>query len=272
MHHVTEDDLAEIQTGVARSLASLDTGEPTVVGVVFIKEAMTGARPLMLAGEDRETYWAKGPGNPHGNLSLAHEWIVSELSRTIGGPLAPGVLLDIDSDLLQGLAIDGVRREAGTWFGSRVISGEESTSLQLAKRDGNPERIPYYLALWHLCLGFDSQFVFDKSQNDQVWSIDHGLWFANGAGDWTESGGLDDMLNYAWPEPDWEGSRSVNGPTLHDAADALLALSAESLGEITGSVPLQWNIRREDLEHLALFIYRRRVRVSDQLRALAAGD
>lgn len=267
---MSEGDLSAVQAGVARSLMDRDKGEPSVLGVALIKEARTGARPLMVSGGDRETYWAKGPGNPHGNLTLAHEWVMSELSRTLGGPLASGVLLDVDEDLLQGWTIDGVKREAGTWFGSRLIAGEERTALQFAQRDGNPERIPYYLALWHLCLGVDAQFIFDKAENDRVWSIDHGLWFANGEGDWTDLGGLEVLREQAWPDPEWVGSRAVDPKTLHEAADAVTALSAEHLGEITGSVPLQWNIHQNALADLGLFIYERRERVSNHLRVLAS--
>lgn len=268
---MSASDVQAVRAAVARSLTDRDCGEPSVVAVALIRDAMTGARPLMVAGDDRHTYWAKGPGNPHGDLTLAHEWVMSEISRHIGGPLAPGVLLEVDDDLLQGWTIDGSRREAGTWFGSRLVSGEERTALQLAHRDGNPERIPYYLALWHLCLGVDAQFIYDKAQDDRVWSIDHGMWFANGDGDWNEqAGGLDVFSGQVWPDPDWVGSRSVNPQTLHDAADALMALSAERLGEITGSVPVQWNLDPESRVELAMFVLQRRRQVSDQLRAYAA--
>lgn len=260
---------AGVSVGIAYSRADPNKGYPSTSAVAFIREALTGARPLLLVCDDGQTYWAKGPGNPHGNLTLVHEWFISELSRTMGGPLPRGVLIEVDGSLLEGQNIDGQARESGTWFGSQLLQGEEHTALQLAQRDGNPERIPFYLALWHLCLGIDAQFIFERSADDRVWSIDHGLWFSNADGDWTDLGGLDVFCSMTWDDPEWSGSQSISPEALLKAADAIENLHAEVLGEIAGSVPVDWGVRDEDLEHLALFIHKRRELVSGQLRARA---
>lgn len=259
-----------VRLGMALARAQPDRREPSASAMVVIGEAATGAVPILMSCDDGQQYWSKGPGNPHGNLCLAHEWVISELSRVLGSPLCHGILMDVDEELVAGMTVQGKPREPGIWFGSRLVRGEEATRLQFAHRDGNPARIPHYLALRHLCLGVDEQFIFERADEDRVWSIDHGLWFSNADGDWTDWGGLDAFDGQAWPEPEGASDPHLDPRAFHDAANAVLALSPEVLGEVTGSVPVDWGISDNDLERLALFIYRRRELVAHQLRARAS--
>lgn len=263
-------DLDAVRSGMALARLDPDRGVPTTTAVLIANAADTGAVPLLASCDDQRRYWVKGPGNPHGNLCLTHEWVISELARRIGAPLPEGRLITVPGELVSGMRVAGALRRSGIWFGSSLVIGEERRELQFATKDGNPSRIPYYLALWHLCLGIDSQFVYEKNDHDRLWSIDHGLWFDNGEGDWTDLGGLDVYLDQKWAEPPWLGTRKIDGTALHQAAQAVLDLTAEELGEVTGSVPVDWQIHDQHLEELALFIFRRRELVADQLRARAS--
>lgn len=52
-----------------------------------------------------------------------------------------------------------------------------------------------------------------------------------------------------------------------EAATAIEALTGEVVGEIVGSVPVEWGISDDDLEHLAEFILTRRPLTAATLRA-----
>lgn len=262
-----DDHTAAIRRGMDYARTSETTGQASAAAFAVIRSADTGAKPLLVACDDGHQYWAKGPGNPHGNLSLAHEWVISELSRALQGPLPVGVLIEVDDSLLIGASVNGTPRTGSTWFGSRVILGEEATYLQHANHDGNSHRLPYYLALWHLCLGVDPQFVYERAEHDRVWSIDHGLWFDNAAGDWTELGGLNSLAGCRWEDPQWRGVRKLDVQACLEAATEVEALTGEVVGEIVGSVPVEWGISDDDLEHLAEFILTRRPITAATLRA-----
>lgn len=262
-----DDHTAAIRRGFDYARTSETAAQASTAAFAVLRSADTGAKPLLIACDDGHEYWAKGPGNPHGNLALAHEWVISELSRVLHGPLPPGVLIEVDDSLLSGTGIAGGPLTGGTWFGSRVILGEEATYLQHADHDGNPQRLPGYLALWHLCLGVDPQFIYERAERDRVWSIDHGLWFDNGAGDWTDLGGLEPLSGHRWDDPEWHGPRELDAQSCLEAAVAVEALTGEVLGEIMGTVPVEWGIRDDDLEHLATFIITRRPLTTAMLRA-----
>lgn len=257
-------------TRLHAALKAPSRGNPTVDAVMYIETNVnTGTRPSLLIGDDRNRYWAKWPGNPHGNMSLAHEWVVARLGAQLGAPVAPGVLLFVDEELLGDTYVDGDRLPGGVWFGSRLVSGVESQVLDNARRDGNPDRIPRFLALWALCLGCDAQFMYAKADDDQIWSIDHGLWFGSHEGDWTEQWLLECIAS-SWDLPDWHGSRAVRDAAYQEAAEAVEGITSADLGEIVGNVPVEWGIPDQSLEALASFVHGRREAVADQLRVQAA--
>lgn len=252
------------------TLASQSRGEPSVAATLYVDDSPeTGAKPLHFVGDDGRSYWTKWPGNPHGALSMAHEWIVSRLALSLAAPACEGVLIYVDSDLVQGLSIGGVQPRGGVWFGSRFVNGVESTRIERVSRDGNAQRVPAYLALWNLCLGCDEQFIYDQSSDSQVWSIDHGLWFDSHEGDWTPEL-LARAVERGWDQPDWSGSRRVDPRSLHEAATALEQLSSETIGDVVGNVPVEWKVSDEQLLALGEFIHNRRKPVAQLLRSAAA--
>jgi hypothetical protein len=219
--------------------------------------------------DNGKRYWLKWPGNPHGNLSLAHELIVARVGELIGAPVRPTRLVSVDQALVESYYIDGQRLPSGLYVGSELLPDvEEHTSITRVTRDGNAQRFPHYLALWDLCLGTDLQLLFHLSEHHQVWSIDHGLWFDSLEGDWTADL-LSVRVNEPWPWPDQVLPKGLDGAALAAAADAVGRLTIEDLAGVIRCVPLEWGVPDHVLRTLALFVDARRSPVAKRLRDAA---
>lgn len=236
---------------------------------MLIKVADTGALPVLAATDDGRRYWLKWPGNPHGNRSLVNELVVARIGELLGAPVRPARLVTVDGDLTEGFFAGGHSLPGGTYFGSELLTNvEETTEIVRVKRDGNAERLPRFLALWSLCLGQDLQLLYHLSKDDQVWSIDHGLWFDNYEADWNV-----DLLNSAvdehWSWPEDEKPIGLDATALVAAADSLSNLTVETLARIVGEVPPEWGVPDVELRALATFVHSRRDLIDSQLRASA---
>jgi hypothetical protein len=211
----------------------------------------------------------KWPGNPHGNLSLVHELVVGQIGMLIGAPVRPTMLVFVDGALVRGAYANGIRLPEGTYIGSEMLQDvEEGTQVSRVARDGNSERFAYYLALWDLCMGTDLQLIYHLAEHDQVWSIDHGLWFDSIEGDWTP-----DLLTASvmepWAWPDEVELRTLSSSALLSVAEAVEGLSCEDLAMTIGAVPVEWGVADEALRTLASFVFSRRAGVAARLRAAA---
>lgn len=249
-------------------LTDPDRGQTSADAMLVVEQnSSTGTAPVLFVADDHKSYWAKWPGNPHGEYSLANEWIVSQLAVELRAPFPTAVLLNVNGALVSDMHHDGVQMPAGTWFGSSRVVGIESDQLLYADRAANIERVPYYLALWHLCFGRDQQFVYDYGAGHMLYSIDHGLWFDCCEGDWDPN--LDVRVAETWLEPDPGGKLRTDGALMHAAADTLEALDCDAIGRCVGSVPLEWQVPDQELARLARFVHARRQPAADHLRFLA---
>ncbi|TDU89673.1 hypothetical protein EV138_3248 [Kribbella voronezhensis] len=260
---------AESNGILAAALRKADRAAPQASAQLFVRDASTGAKPVLAVADNGKSYWLKWPGNPHGNLSLAHELIVARIGQLIGAPVRPTPLVYVDRALVESYFIDGQRLPSGLYVGSELLPDvEEHTSITRVARDGNAQRFAHYLALWDLCLGTDLQLLYHLPEHDQVWSIDHGLWFDSLEGDWTQTL-LSGRINEPWPWPDEVLPRGLDRKALTAAASAVAALTIGDLAGAIGSVPLEWGISDHALCTLALFVHARRSTVANRLRNAA---
>lgn len=252
------------------SFAQVPRGAPTTSASILVEVAQTGAAPILAVTSDGRRFWLKWPGNPHGNLSLVNELVVARIGQLIDAPVRPVSLVYVDPELTTGFRANGLPIPGGTYFGSELLADvEEATEILRVEHDGNAQRFPRFLALWELCLGADLQLLYHVSNDHQVWSIDHGLWFDNQEGDWTPSL-LQQWRQVAWSWPDAGRPKGLDPTGLHGAADAVLSISLQSLAQILAEVPQDWGIQDKNLAALAEFIYYRRNLVANQLRTIAA--
>ncbi|GAA3078074.1 hypothetical protein JOF29_005115 [Kribbella aluminosa] len=200
-----------------------------------------------------------------------HELVVGRLGTRIAAPVRPTALVEVDEALVCDQHVDGSRLPAGVYFGSELLPDvEEHTEITRVGRDGNATRFAFYLALWDLCLGSDLQLLYHLAEHDQVWSIDHGLWFDSLEGDWTPSH-LAGRADQPWPWPQNIDAAALNTEALRTAANLVEGLSCANLGEVMGQVPLEWGVADEALHTLAKFVHGRRALVAQRLRD-AVGD
>lgn len=230
--------------------------------------ADSGSKPAHFVVEDGvNSYWGKWPGNPHGDQSLAHEWIVSQLGKWLGAPVAEPALLAVDSALVQGVTPNGIALPGGIYFGSRFQNGSESTKVEWVDRDGNADRFAPLLALWEWCLGEDSQYLYNAEEDLQVWSIDHGLWFATHDKPWSA------QRMTAWTGIDWEWPEGqqfgISQDSLLHAADRVGAVVEADLIGILAGVPVSWSVTDETLAAIGEFLLTRAPTVEESLRRRA---
>jgi hypothetical protein len=268
---VASDGGAWSDAALTRALNGPDRGPVEDSAQLIITTATTGAKPVLASTVRGQHYWMKWPGNPHGNLSLVHELVVGRLGARIAAPVRPTALIRVDEALVEGQYVDGSRLPAGVYLGSELLRDvEEGTNIARVARDGNSTRFAFYLALWDLCLGSDLQLLYHLAEHDQVWSIDHGLWFDSLEGDWT-SNHLAQRSGEPWPWPPDISARALDETARRNAADAVEGLSCADLADVMSQVPLQWSVADDVLRTLAKFIYERRSLVAQRLRD-AVGD
>lgn len=253
-----------------RVFHAVPRGSATVSASMLLEVAPTGAAPVLAVTNQGPRYWLKWPGNPHGNVSLVNELVVARVGQLIGAPVRPIALVHVDAALVDGYFASGRTVPAGIHFGSELLPEvEETTEIIRVEKDGNAERFPRFLALWNLCMGTDLQLLYHVSNEHQVWSIDHGLWFDSHEGDWTPS------LLQAWKDQSWswpEGRQpaGLSARVLHDVASSVEELSILSLGSVVAEVPVEWGVPDDHLYSLAKFLHNRRALVAGELRIAAA--
>lgn len=258
--HVTLDEVSGRLNVMRRG-----TAEATVVS--YVKYANTGARPFLAIADDGLQYWVKVCGNPHGDKSLANEYVVWALGNHIGAPMVGAALLSIPEELEGFSYCDEFILRHGVAFGSlHLPTAVEGESIALVKEDGNTRRYPYMLALWDLCLGADLQVLYDTSKSNQVSSYDHGLWFSNDEGDW-DSEVLSRMVASKWPWP--AAPMGLSGTAFHEVADAIADLTLDDVLGVVSGVPVEWGVQSSDLEALAWFVACRAPIVANRLRQAA---
>ncbi|WP_442913239.1 HipA family kinase [Kribbella sp. CA-293567] len=267
---MTAGQSAWSDAAVAAALDSPGRARAQAAAQVLIKQAETGSKPILASADDQQQYWLKWPGNPHGNLSLAHEVLVAGIGRLLGAPVRRVSLIYVDPALVIDQFVDGQRLPAGLYAGSELLTEvEEDTVVARVRRADNAARFAYYLALWDLCLGTDLQLLYHLAETDQVWSIDHGLWFDSLEGDWSAAH-LSRQGSLPWPWPDGARPQPFSRAAFLSAGAAVDGLTCQDLADVLGGVPLEWGIADETLRTLARFVYERRSAVSERLRQAAA--
>ncbi|MDK8305861.1 hypothetical protein QP866_02370 [Corynebacterium imitans] len=151
---------------------------PSYPEVVMVDRVIpTGTKPPLVYADDGNAYILKFLTNDHGPEATINEVVVSMVGEAIGAPVAPWSIVRVPEDLRQ--IINGRIIEPGLAFGSRVLPtvGVDRMGPTIANvnRDGNINRIPQLIALWHLCNALDIQVVFDSSEDNKIYSVDHGL-------------------------------------------------------------------------------------------------
>lgn len=229
----------------------------------------TGTKPPLVHADDDNAYILKFLNNDHGPEATINEVVVSVIGEAIGAPVAPWSIVRVPEELRQ--IIDNRIIEPGLAFGSRVVPtvGVERMGGTIANvnRDGNINRVPQLIALWHLCNALDIQVVFDSSADNKIYSVDHGLWFGSHPYPW----GLDRRSGF----PEIDEVPLLREPIADECWDraiqGLYSLDDSLKDRILSAIPTEWNVARNDLEVLVRFVISRKSSAISELRRYRQG-
>lgn len=230
--------------------------------------ADTGSVPFLGLAIDGDRYWVKYLGNAHGIDSLVAERVVEALARKLDAPMRPSVLVDVPEPLTHDPRLFGSGIRAGVAHGSLFLEAcQEKTVLDSVSRDGNSGRQPRFIALWELCYGEDGQWLYDRANEEQVWSFDHGYWITGGEPVPLTVADLELTVGTWKP---WVGSvRGMDQQAFIDVAERIEGLMVTDFVDVVASVPVAWGVPDRVLEALAWWLYARRTHVASRMRLLA---
>ena len=243
---------------------------PSYPEVVLVDRVIpTGTKPPLVYADDDNAYILKFLENDHGSEATINEVVVSVIGEAIGAPVAPWSIVRVPEDLRQ--IIDNRIIEPGLAFGSRVLPtvgvNRMGATIANVNRDGNINRIPQLIALWHMCNALDIQVVFDSSEDSKIYSVDHGLWFGSHPYPWgleRRSGfpEIDEVPLLREPIADECWDRAIQG---------LNNLDNSLKDRIFAAIPSEWNVARTDVEILVDFVISRKSSAILELRRYRQG-
>ena len=249
-------------------LADRERSYPETRIFAVVKVAKTGSVPFLGLAVDGGRYWVKYVGNAHGMESLVSERVVEALARKLNAPMRPSILVDVPDAIMHDPRLLGSGIQAGVAHGSLFLDGcLERSVLDSVGRDGNASRQPRFIALWELCYGEDGQWLYDRANEEQVWSYDHGYWITGGEPNSLTIGALEITLK-SWKQ--WDGPiKGMNPDAFLEVADRLDALTAQDFIDVVASVPLAWGVTDAVLEALAWWLHHRKTYIAKRMRAMA---
>lgn len=232
-----------------------------------VRKSGSGSNAFLGLADDGRSYWLKVPGNAQGDEILSAEQIVAAAAMLIEAPAVKVELIEVPEALSGWEYATFHRLRPGIAHGSLVLdSAEEGDRLVYSRRDGNPDRMPSFFALWDWCMGDDEQWLFDQSKDYAMWTFDHGWWLGGGPGWDAES--LATMVDRDWR---WGGPVAGSNPEAFEAAAVRLeGVTPQQLIGAVASVPVEWGVSESELETVAWALYRRRGPVAQRLRELSA--
>jgi len=241
--------------------------ERTVRDGPFIKvSAVLGRAPgggsgaLLCRLSNGDKAYVKPLTSPQGPRVCLNEFVISAMGQLIGAPVCVVRLVEIAADL------------AGDYYGTAVAAGIASASLEVPgvlegrdfvhrSEDDNQRRHAGVVALVDWCWGADNQWLYQGSDDNRIWSHDHGHYFPGGPA-WTVDGLLNVVATANQPLGDLTNCSQAEVSRL---ATALRDLKAEDIQGILEWIPGDWPVTDAELTHLGWFLDLRRDDVADRL-------
>lgn len=221
--------------------------------------------------DDELRYWIKLPGNPQSTQVLVNDFVASMLARLLEAPAPVTSPILVRADLVN--AWDGRSRWHGVKpqfvvdvVGHASLNGAGAVERtdpvpEFTKRDDNRLRQARLAGFWDLCFGCDPQWLYSSSDDQSLWSFDHGYWFGSDENDWDSVS----LLRLVHVSNELELASPSQVSDYMSTAALIRDLRTEALLHIMKRVPEEWGCASTDLEVLAWFIYARIGPVSERL-------
>jgi hypothetical protein len=227
----------------------------------------SGSGVFPARASDGERWWVKPLNNIQGSPMISvDEYIVGRVGQAISAPVCEVAVIKIREEHRGWEFRPGAALEPGLSYACREIPDAQEVKGTLSHRalDENRRRHVGIYALWDLCWGSDPQWLHQTTDDERIFSHDHGLYFPNGQG-WAEDAltqHVDDP--HPWPED----PRDLDPGAIDDVAQRVADLSLAALVPILLSVPAVWPVQNEALEALGWFLEGRANPVADRLRSM----
>lgn len=247
---MSSDNVVDIESRRARRKVRFPT-------VVFVDKVLpTGTKPPLVRADDDNAYVLKFINDIQGRETTINEVVASVIGDVVGAPVAPWSIVRVPDELRQ--IIQERIILPGFAFGSRVLEttgvDRMGSTIINVNKDGNINRIPQLIALWHLCNAQDIQVIFDTSDDSRVYSVDHGFWFGSYRRPWElgrKSGfpEIDEVPELREPIADECWDRAIE--SLDKLDDSVKAMAFDAL-------PSDWGVGAEEVDSLVEFAISRK--------------
>ena len=246
---------------------SRETPETVGIRLVLQPSERGLAGSFAALGMDGRRWWVKPPHQGDPDLALVTEFVVGKVGALIGAPTCENSVIEISEVFAGWEFAPGKVLEPGLGHGTVEVEAaiEERPNLKYRNEDDNRARQAGIFALYDLCWGSDQQWLHSTTQQNSIFSHDHGFFFPPSGWGWDV-----DNLRARVDEP-----RRLNQPSdglsQHDlwaVADEIDKLDRAALVAVLRRVPRQWPVTDGQLETLGWFLERRAGAVASRLRDL----
>ena len=201
------------------------------------------------------------------DFALVTEYVVGKVGALIGAPTCENSVIYIDQAFDDWEFAPGKRLRAGLGHGTLEVEAaiEERPNLKYRSEDDNRARQAGIYALHDWCWGSDQQWLHSTTQDNSIYSHDHGFYFPPSGWRWDV-----DALRARVDDAHILG-QAADGLTSRDlwaVADELDKVDKAALTTILRQVPSAWPVTDAELEVLGWFLESRAGAVAGRLREL----
>jgi len=243
--------------------------QPEVLGLRLpVRPSEHGLTGSFLAlGMDQRRWWVKPPNQGEMDFALVTEYVVGKAGTLIGAPTCDNSVIEIGAAFDGWEFAPGRRLRAGLGHGTLEVDAaiEERPNLKYRNEDDNRARQAGIYALHDWCWGSDQQWLHSTTQENSIYSHDHGFYFPPASWRWEAEALRADVDKAHVLGQATDGLRQRD---LWDVADALEKVDKMALLSILRRVPRVWPVTDAELETLGWFLERRAGAVAARLREL----
>ncbi|WP_305786072.1 hypothetical protein [Symbioplanes lichenis] len=219
-------------------------------------------------GSDLRRWWVKPAGqNEDMDYALVTEFVVGRAGSLIGAPTCENAIISIGSEWAGWDFAPGRTLVAGLGHGTVEVEAaiEERPLLRHRDEDDNQLRHAGVFALHDWCWGSDQQWLHSTTNQNSIYSHDHGFFFPPSGWRWEA-----EELRRRVDEPHVlrQPADGLLAKDLQAIADQLDNVNRMSLARILRQVPRSWPVLDSELETLGWFMERRAGAVAGRLRDL----
>ena len=229
-----------------------------------------GSGVFLAADTSNQQWWVKPLNNMQSERVTITEAVIGAVGRIIGAPVCETEVVMIPEELRGWEFLPGRLLEPGLAHASRAVEmAIESRELLYRNDDDNRRRHAGVFALYDWCWGGDDQWLYSRSDENCLFSHDHGWYLPERGATWDEASLVRRVDQPHLPV--WS-SEGIDEAELLRLAERLRGVTTDELAAVLRSIPHDWPVIDSELECLGWFLQRRTKAVATRLERLARGE